>query len=178
MRDLSFTPKTYGRKEKAKAALYTAVAVVAFVCGMLPVAGKGLLQLVFVVFVSLDIMHCIKYFLTSYTYTLTEECGDVMIIVTQTQGKRISTLANLRVADIKSIQLMSSNEALESIQKKYGSSCVKYNYAFGDGREKTIVITVKNDYTRYIIMLTYDDVFYTALSQIHKSVEEFGEDEE
>ena len=171
MTDFKFSPKANGKKEKAKALLYAAIALVAFIFGMLPVAGKGIIQLIFVVFVALDIMHCIKYFLTAYTYTLTEEYGDAMIVVTQTQGKRISTLANFRIADIKNIELMSQKQANEAIEKKYGASCVKYNYTVSTDEEKSIILTVRNDYTRYIVMLTYNDEFYGVLSVMHSELE-------
>ena len=176
MTDFRYSPKINGKKEKATAVLYGAIAVVAFIFGMLPIAGKGIIQLVFVVFAALDIMHCIKYFLTSYTYTLTDASGEVMIVVTQTQGKRISTLANFRATDIKGIELSSAKSASEQIQKKYGNSCVKYNYAISSNDENVIVLTLRNDYTRYFVFLSYNDELYERLNYLYSSIESFDEE--
>ena len=176
MTDFRYSPKINGKKEKATAVLYAAIAVVAFIFGMLPIAGKGIIQLVFVVFAALDIMHCIKYFLTSYTYTVTDESGEAMIVVTQTQGKRISTLANFRATDIKSIELAPVKTASEQIQKKYGASCVKYNYAISSSEEKVIVLTLRNDYTRYVVFLSYNDELYERLNYLYSNIESFDEE--
>ena len=178
MKDLRFTPKSNGKKEKAKAAFIAAIAVIFFVLGILPIPGKGFCQLLFVVFVAIDIMYCVKYFLTSYTYTLTDEYGDPMIIVTQTQGKKISTLANFRIADIVSVEVKPPKIAKEEISRKYGSSCIKYNYLSGEDNELLIMINVRNDYTRYIIMISYDVEFYNAICELHSRVKEFSDDEE
>ena len=165
MKDIRFTPKSNGKKEKAYLALYAAIAIVAFIFGMLPISGRGILQLVFVVFVAIDVMLGSKYFLSSYTYTLTDQYGENMLVITQTQGKRISTLANLAVKDIRTIALKTQKSAQEDVAKKYGPSCVRYNYVAGMKNDGNVIaLTVRNDYTYYSVFLTYNEDFYRALS--------------
>ncbi len=172
MTDIRFTPKSNGKKEKAQLVLYAAIALVAFVFGMLPIAGRGVLQLVFVIFVAIDVMLGTKYFLSSYTYTLTDEYGEIMLIVTQTQGKRISTLANFAIDDIRAIELKPQRDALEDITKKYGASCVRYNYVAGmKNEDNIIVVTVRNDYTNYAVLLTYNEEFYRAFTAMWNACE-------
>ena len=170
MIDFKFSPKSNGKKEKGIAVLYAAIAVVAFIFGMLPIAGKGIIQLVFVIFVALDIMHCIKYFLTTYTYSITDEYGDAMIVVTQTQGKRISTLANFKIGSIRSMDVIPAKELTAKLQNKYGSSAVRYNYCVTSESDKALLLTIKNDYTRYIVVLTYNDEFYSKLCEVKELV--------
>ena len=169
MMDFKYTPSSWTKKEKAYAALYAALAVVPFVFSFFPIPGTGILQLIFVVFVALDMMHCIKYCLTSYTYTITEEYGDAMLVVTQTQGKRISTLANFKLSDIKRVEKMSASDISGYIQSKYGASCVKYDYLVGMDRRDAIVITVRNDYTHYVVALAYNDEFMERLLHAQES---------
>lgn len=173
MMDFKYTPSSWGKKEKAYAALYAALAVVPFVFSFFPIPGTGILQLIFVVFVALDMMHCIKYCLSSYTYTITEEYGDAMLVVTQTLGRRISTLANFKLSDIRRVEKMPASDISGYIQSKYGSSCVKYDYLVGMDRRDAIVITVRNDHTHYVVSLAYNDEFMEMLLYAQANSEEF-----
>ena len=172
MIDVRFTPKVNGKKEKAYLLLFALIAVVAFIFSLTPIQGKGILQFVFVLFVALDMMIGIKYFLSSYTYTLTDEYGDCTLIVTQTQGKRVSTFANFLVKDIREISLKPYEAALADVTRKYGASAARYNYVVGMKSEENILaLTVRSDYVSYVVFLSDNKEFHESLLSIWNSTE-------
>ena len=159
MRDVYYSPSAKGKKEITLTAVLAICAVISLALGMAEIFSRSLLQLAFVVFIVTDLFLCIRFFLSSYRYTITEEYGDLMLVVTQTQGKRISTLANFKIADVKRIETADTPERVKALKASFASSGLRYSYTLSLSPTHLTCLTVRNDYTVYRVLLQTDATF-------------------
>ena len=169
MRDVYYSPSAKGKKEITLTFILAICAVISLALGMTEVFSRSLLQLAFVVFIVTDLFLCIRFFLSSYRYTLTEEYGDLMLVVTQTQGKRISTLANFKISDVKKIETADTPERVKALKKSFASSGLRYSYTLSLSPTHLTCLTVRNDYTVYRVLLQTDAVFAGILHDCVRS---------
>ena len=163
MKDFYYVPQSKGKKEISVSVLLAICALISLALAMAEVFSRSLFQLVFVIFVVIDLFLSARFFLSSYRYTVTEEYGDLMLLVTQTQGKRITTLANFKIADIKKIEIADTPERIKELKKGFLSSGLRYSYIPSLSPLHLTCLTVRNDYTVYRVLLQTDAVFSRIL---------------
>ncbi len=177
MNDIRYTPASKGKREITLVIFLGLVATLLFAFSVSGLFSRSVLQLLFLVVAGLDLLLCIRYFLTTFQYTITEEYGDVMLIVTQTQGKRISTIGNFKLKDVRKIEIASEENAKKELKKRFNSQPNRFVYAPSISPEEITCLTVRNDYTTYFVMLETTPCFSLALKQIIDTVPR-DEDEE
>ena len=170
MKDLRYTPKSSGKREITLVIFLAFVATLLFAFSVSGLFSRSVLQLLFLVLVCTDILLCIRYFLTTFQYTVTDEYGEAMLIVTPTQGKRISTRANFKLRDIREIEIASDENAVKELKKRFNSQKNRFSYAPSIVPNELTCLTVKSDYTAYLVMLETDSHFSSALKQIIDSM--------
>lgn len=180
MKDFYYAPSSKGKKEISVSILFAICAILSLALAMAEVFSRSLLQLAFVIFVVIDLFFGVRFFLSSYRYTVTEEYGDLMLVVTQTQGKRISTLANFKIADIKKVEIADAPERIKALKKSFLSSGLRYSYVPSLSPSHLTCLTVRNDYTVYRVLLQTDSVFAGILCDAVRNCPESlsSEDEE
>lgn len=166
MKDIYYTPNSKGKREITLTVFLGLVATLLFAFSVNGLFSRSILQLLFLVVVALDILLCIRYFLTSFRYTITEEYGDIMLIVTQTQGKRISTLANFKLKDIRKIEIASEENAIKALKKRFNAEKNRFSYAPSIAPKEVTCLKVRSDYTSYLVMLETESVFSAELKRI------------
>jgi hypothetical protein len=170
MKDLRHIPTAKGKREITLVIFLAFVATLLFAFSVSGLFSRSVLQLLFLVLVCTDILLCIRYFLTTFQYTVTDEYGEAMLIVTQTQGKRISTLANFKLKDIRKIEIASDKNSVNELKKRFNSQKNRFSYAPSIVANELTCLTVKSDYTAYLVMLETDSRFSSALKQIIDSI--------
>ena len=178
MKDIYYSPNAKGKKEITLTFVLALCAVISLVLGMTEGFSRSLLQLAFVIFIVTDLFLCIRFFLSSYRYTITEEYGDLMLVVTQTQGKRISTLANFKISDVKRIETADTPERVKALKKSFASGGLRYSYTLSLSPTHLTCLTVRNDYTVYRVLLQTDAVFAGILCEYVKTCPQTEAEEE
>ena len=166
MIDFCFTPNAKGKREITLVVFLAILATTVYAISLTDLFSHSVLQLLFMLIAVFDIFLCIRYFLYYYRYSITDEYGDLIFIVTQTQGKRISTLANFKIKDIRKIETASTKEGIKALKKKFNSHKIRYRYAPSLSPSELTLLTVKSDYTVYKILLQTEKQFSDALRQL------------
>ena len=165
MKDIYYVPNARGKKEITLTSILALGAAISLVLSGAELFSRSLLQFIFVIFIVADLFLCIRFFMSYYRYTITEEYGDMMLLVTQTQGKRISTLANFKIADVLKMEVADTPEKVAEMKKSFSSSGLRYSYTASLSPSHLSCLTVRNDYTVYRVLLQTEPAFSDILRE-------------
>lgn len=166
MNDFYFTPSAKGKSEITLVVFLAILATTVYAISLTDIFSRSILQLLFLLLAVVCIFLCIRYFLSYYRYSVTEENGELFFIVTQTQGKRISTLADFKVEHIKKIETAETREEMNAIKKKFASQGIRYSYVPSLAPKELTLLTVRNDYLIYKVLLQTEKPFSDALRNL------------
>ena len=170
------SPKKKNKKHIYVSALFSLgfVACVAFIS--FNIGHKLAVQVITVAFVASLIWCMMKFFLTERTYTLTDHYGPAMFFITQTQGKRTSSVFETKISDIKDIGVISKDS--KDVKLPIG---VLYDFRVTLGAEEYQYIVTRVFDKNIVVKIEADEDFWNALQYAYKTHLESaldGEEEE
>lgn len=176
------TPKKKNNRHITLTAVFSALVVAAVALIVLEIGNKLTFQLIAVVAMVGMIWSLMKFYLTERTYTLTDHYGPMMLIVTQTQGKRTSTVFETRISSIKDVGEITgdSNEKIPSgmfydFRVTFGSKA--YQYIVTRTIDRSIVVKLEADPEFWQLLIAcYKSHLENALSE--SSNDDYSDEEE
>ena len=163
MQTYSCTPKAQNSRA------WIALSILSFcllVVSLLLVFGLGLLllnQSLFLVFSAAIVFLFIKYFVTSYTYTVTLMKNDPTLIVTKTQGRRTTTVYHGELSALKELSEYGkngeSNPRVLHVDSRYS-----FLVSIRPARWQTLYFLL-NDGSCVSLRLECDDAFLKVLRE-------------
>ena len=157
------TPKKKNKKHIYVSALFSIGFLASIAMITLDIGNKLSVQIITVAFVASLIWCLMKFHLTERSYTLTDHYGPMMLLITQTQGKRTSSAFELKISEIKDIGYVTR----ESRDVRIPSG-MTYDFRVTLGAEEYQYIVAKILDKRYVIKIEADEGFQSALQAAYK----------
>lgn len=125
---LDFTYRPKADRKRGNAVFYTlvSISVILVMLSVMMARYKGIVSFVAVGFFTAALAVYSRYLIGEYAYVVAN-CGEgsVMLIVTKTTGKRVSTLCNLPLASVKEVRY-SPSQTLK--REKFSRGVKTYNF--------------------------------------------------
>lgn len=177
------TPKKKNKNHLYLSALFSAGLVASVIFVSLKIGNALAFQLLAVAFSASLIWALLKFQLTDRTYTLTDHYGPMMFIITQTQGKRTSTVFETRIDAIKDVGEISpgSDNRIPSgvfydFRATFGAT--EYQYIVTRILDKNITVRIEADPDFWKIFTdTYRNALEAALTD-GEDVEEYDDEDD
>ena len=184
----------YQPKAANKNAVWIVSTLGALAVGMLGLGMGNVLALrtlwhsLFLVLAVAAVYLLFRYFLSSYVYIITEEWGEPTLVITQVQGKRMSTHCRLtlsRLICVVPVPDPTSPEGRAALSD-YMAERVRYAYLATMGKAPTQIVYGREGGVRFAIRIEGDAAFMAALAEAtaragvysYDDGEDYDEDEE
>jgi hypothetical protein len=153
-----FTPAPHNRRAYLRGGILLLIGVLIYALAELLPAYGGAVQLVALVFAVAGVFTVTKYVLVQHSYLLvrTEE-GERYFLVEQTQGRRKSTLCQLKLSEIVTVYDYADREKANA----YGGRMFSYTASLGDCVYQTVV--ARTALGRVAVRIEADGEFLSAL---------------
>ncbi len=161
--DISYTPK---RDKKLPAIILSclfAVLILCCICLMFHWWREAVFQAIFIICAVGIVFVFVRFFKTQYTYTINYE--DKLFLVTQRDGKRLTTLCRL---DLFSLYRIRPYEEDDNIERHHAD---RYSFCVNIFPEKTYLAFFDDGEHIVSLRMEFDDRFYTLLCRVAEQYE-------
>ncbi len=176
----------YSPKPGNKNALYLVMGLFAL-CGLFLAFGMGnllsvrsLWHLLFLFSAVSMLFIFLRYQSSSYIYTVTDAYGEPMLIVSHTQGKRISTHCRLLLSRLSALVDVPDPDSEEgrAALADFRAERVRYSYLATIGKAKTQILYGREGGRRFAIRIEGDEAFLTVLREAAARAASYATEEE
>ncbi len=107
----------------------------------------------------------LRYYSSSYLYTLTEEWGEPTLVVSHVQGRRLSTHCRLSLSNLLKLVEVPDPDSEEGrlALGDFRAERMRYSYLATIGKAKTQILYGKEGGRRFAIRIEGDDAFVAVL---------------
>ena len=162
-----YAPKPQNKKASILVSSLAALSLLTIVFSMTEWGPESLWQSAFLIFVSFSMFFWFRYFAMKYLYTVTDDYGVPMLIVTSVQGKRISTLCCVELYRLSEIERVENAESEEgkAMLARFKSTAAKYSYMATLFPKSFQVLFGSEDGRSFAVRIEADEAFLSALTE-------------
>lgn len=165
MKDLHYR---HASENKLPAALISGACAFALVFFVLAQSGLGysaVFHALVLLFGAIAIFFAFRYYLSFRTYHLTYMNSRHVLTVTDTQGRRLSTVFYLYLDEVKELSFLSRREQRQKKKSKTPKCDKKFVFSNTLRPERRICIEADTELGKTLLVLGSDAVFYRALCE-------------
>ncbi|MBQ8719415.1 MAG: hypothetical protein IJY65_00065 [Clostridia bacterium] len=159
--ELSIRPKP---QSKLADRVFYSLLLVAFAiiaASYLAERGRGLISLAAVIVIVAALSVYSRFMAGEYSYDITYDSQDTpLFVVRKFSGKRATTLCNVELSAIRSVDILEDGKDTERTSKE----ARRYNYSPTLGKARRAKLTVKTRYESSVILIEGTDEFFALLS--------------
>ena len=159
MKDVTYTPVRDARRALAVVGLFVLLGILCMVTAALVPVAKAVFELIFVFAAVFAIFFAVKLIVTTYSYTITDRYGPVMVVITQTTGRRVSVMGRIPCENIRSV-----SEPGEKVAARAGLKRYDYTSNLGAAGKYTLCATV--DGSDIAVRIQVDAEFIAVLRSL------------
>lgn len=179
MKTYSYTPKQQNRRAAMILAIFAACLAVTTVAIVLQMGIRLVNEILFLIFAAALVFVMIKHFFTSYTYTITLLGGIPVLIVTQKQGGRMTTVYHQELSALS--ELHEHGRSAENPRDLRVDIRYRYCVTLSPERWQSLYFILKDGQCVSVSLEADDDFLYVlreALAFMHKRLDGERADEE
>ena len=153
--DISYTPKQRSKKPLICITACTAILVACATFMMLELGNALIWQSIFLVAACVLIFFYVRYFSTTYTYTIS--CETDSFLVVQQKGKTLTTLCNLKLTTLYLVRPYTKEDEADR------SSSNRYNYLTTMNPDSSTLLFFDDGERKVSVRIEADEFFYDML---------------
>ncbi len=163
--EFSYQPKAQNRNHLYLIGGLFACCFATLIIGSFIPKGGSVVQLISILSLCLALMFWLRYAFTSFTYTVTDAYGDLSLIVTEQQGKRLSTAARIHLCDVSELLRVQDRASDEGVfaQRRYRDRRRRYSYLATFSPSAFLVLFGSEEGEEYAVRMEADEAFISSL---------------
>lgn len=162
-----YTPKARNKNAVWLSAALFLAGCILLALGMAGVPGAAVFQLCFALLSASAMLVWLRYCMSAYTYTLTDSCGAPMLVVTQTQGRRISTVCRVELCHVERIIPIPDEKNADgrAALSEYRAAPARYSYLATLAPRSSVILYAHEGGQRFALRIEPNDAFFASLSE-------------